>query len=130
MKESKLYGVELDSITGRIAKKLYPNAEIQVKGFEETNYPNNFFDVAIEYTIRFFFADKFQGAIRHDLFGELTPHDLRQQRFFCIVLDICNGDRLDLRVHHGTHVITAARGDQSKQNECRQCKKSLKCLHR
>jgi N12 class adenine-specific DNA methylase/predicted nucleotidyltransferase len=47
MGESRLYGVELDSITGRIAKQLYPNADIQVKGFEKTDYPNDFFDVAI-----------------------------------------------------------------------------------
>lgn len=47
MKDSQLYGVELDSITGRIAKQLYPNADIQIKGFEKTNYPDNFFDVAI-----------------------------------------------------------------------------------
>lgn len=47
MRDSQLYGVELDSITGRIAKQLYPNADIQIKGFEKTNYPDNFFDVAI-----------------------------------------------------------------------------------
>lgn len=47
MKDSKLYGVELDSITGRIAKQLYPNADIQIKGFEKTDFPDNFFDVAI-----------------------------------------------------------------------------------
>ena len=47
MKESRLYGVELDSITGRIAKQLYPQADVQIKGFEKTEYPNDFFDVAI-----------------------------------------------------------------------------------
>ena len=47
MKNSTLYGVELDSITGRIARQLYPNANISIQGFEETNYPNNYFDVAI-----------------------------------------------------------------------------------
>lgn len=47
LSDSKLYGVELDKITGRIAKLLYPNAKVEVKGFEETNYPNNFFDVVI-----------------------------------------------------------------------------------
>ena len=45
--DSKLYGVELDSISGRIARKLYPNAKIDIKGFEETDYPDNFFDVVI-----------------------------------------------------------------------------------
>lgn len=47
LSDSKLYGVELDKITGRIAKLLYPNAKVEVKGFEETNYPDNFFDVVI-----------------------------------------------------------------------------------
>ncbi len=47
MQGSKLYGVEVDSISGRIAKQLYQNANISIKGFEETNYPDNFFDVAI-----------------------------------------------------------------------------------
>ncbi|MBR1738321.1 MAG: class I SAM-dependent methyltransferase, partial [Firmicutes bacterium] len=45
--DTKLYGVELDSITGRIAKQLYPNANIQVKGFEKTTFKNDFFDVAV-----------------------------------------------------------------------------------
>lgn len=47
MSNSKLYGVELDDISGRISKQLYQKANIEIKGFEETNYPNNFFDVAI-----------------------------------------------------------------------------------
>ncbi len=47
MKDSKLYGVELDTISGAIAKQLYPEAEIQVKGFEQTSYPDHFFDVVI-----------------------------------------------------------------------------------
>ena len=47
MQESRLYGVELDGITGRIAKQLYPNANIKISGFEKTDYPNDFFDVAV-----------------------------------------------------------------------------------
>ncbi len=47
MENSKLYGVELDDVSGRIAKQLYQKADIQIKGYEETNYPDNFFDVAI-----------------------------------------------------------------------------------
>ena len=47
MGESKLYGVELDSITGRIARQLYPNARIEVNGFEKTQYPDGIFDLAI-----------------------------------------------------------------------------------
>lgn len=47
MKDSRLYGVELDGITGRIAKQLYPHANIKVTGFEKAYYPNDFFDVAV-----------------------------------------------------------------------------------
>ena len=47
MQDSRLYGVELDSLTGRIAKQLYPKAEIQISGFEKTNHPNDFFDVVV-----------------------------------------------------------------------------------
>ena len=46
-RNSKLYGVEIDSISGRIAKQLYPNADIQVKGFEKTNFQDDSFDVAV-----------------------------------------------------------------------------------
>ena len=46
-KNSSLSGVELDSITGRIAKLLYPSANIQIKGYERTSYENNSFDVAV-----------------------------------------------------------------------------------
>lgn len=45
--EAKLYGVELDSISGRIAKQLYQNANISITGFENTTYPDNFFDVVV-----------------------------------------------------------------------------------
>jgi len=47
MTGSKLYGIELDSITGRIAKQLYPSANIAIKGFEKAELPDNFFDLAI-----------------------------------------------------------------------------------
>lgn len=47
MQGSNLYGVELDIITGRIAKQLYPSANIAVTGFEKTDLPDSFFDLAI-----------------------------------------------------------------------------------
>ena len=47
MSESKFYGVEIDSISGRIGKLLYPESDIQIKGFEETSFSNNFFDAVI-----------------------------------------------------------------------------------
>ena len=46
MEDSHLYGVELDSISGRISRQLYPQAEVTVAGFETTNRPN-FYDLAI-----------------------------------------------------------------------------------
>lgn len=47
MQNSNLYGVELDTISGGIAKQLYPSADIQVKGFEHCDFPDQFFDVVI-----------------------------------------------------------------------------------
>lgn len=47
MQNSKLYGIELDSITGRIAKQLYQKANITIDGYENTNLPDSFFDIAI-----------------------------------------------------------------------------------
>lgn len=47
MQDSRLYGVELDSITGRIAKQLYPQADVRISGFEKTDFQNDFFDVAV-----------------------------------------------------------------------------------
>ena len=47
MGKSKLYGIELDSITGRIAKQLYQNANIAVQGYEDSSLPDSFFDLAV-----------------------------------------------------------------------------------
>ena len=47
MQRANLYGVELDDISGRIAGQLYQKAHIKVGGFEQTQYPDNFFDVAV-----------------------------------------------------------------------------------
>ena len=47
MDNLKMYGVELDSISGRIAKLLYPEADITINGFEKTQFPDGFFDVAV-----------------------------------------------------------------------------------
>lgn len=44
---SELYGVELDSVTGAIAKQLHPNTHIEVRGFEEVSYQNNSFDLVL-----------------------------------------------------------------------------------
>ena len=47
MTESKLYGVELDDISGRIARQLYPRSSISVLGYEKMDFPDNFLDVAV-----------------------------------------------------------------------------------
>ena len=47
LKDCKLYGVELDSISGRIARQLYQKSTVAVQGYEDTNLPNSFFDVAV-----------------------------------------------------------------------------------
>ncbi|MDO4175283.1 MAG: N-6 DNA methylase, partial [Eubacteriales bacterium] len=47
MSSSNLYGIELDPITGAIAKQLYPNAKIAIQGFEESTLPDNYFDVVL-----------------------------------------------------------------------------------
>ena len=47
LEDCKLYGVELDSISGRIARQLYHKSTVAVQGYEDTNLPNSFFDVAV-----------------------------------------------------------------------------------
>ena len=82
MQESRLYGVELDGITGRIAKQLYPNADIKIAGFEKTDYPNDFFDVAIgnvpfgQYKVTDKQYDK-QNFLIHDYFFAKTLDKIR-----------------------------------------------------
>ena len=82
MQESRLYGVELDGITGRIAKQLYPNADIKITGFEKTDYPNDFFDVAIgnvpfgQYKVADKQYDK-QNFLIHDYFFAKTLDKVR-----------------------------------------------------
>ena len=82
MQESRLYGVELDGITGRIAKQLYPNADIKITGFEKTDYPNDFFDVAIgnvpfgQYKVTDKQYDK-QNFLIHDYFFAKTLDKVR-----------------------------------------------------
>ena len=82
LNQSELYGVELDSISGRIAKLLYPDANIQIKGFEKTDYPNDFFDVAIgnvpfgAYKVNDRQYDRYNFMI-HDYFLAKTIDQLR-----------------------------------------------------
>lgn len=83
MVQSRLYGVELDSLTGRIAKQLYPKARIQVTGFEKTDYPDDFFDVAVgnvpfgDYKVFDRKYDKYNLLI-HDYFFAKSIDKVRQ----------------------------------------------------
>ena len=82
MQESRLYGVELDGLTGRIAKQLYPNADVKISGFEKTDYPNDFFDVAVgnvpfgQYKVVDKAYDKYNFLI-HDYFFAKTLDKVR-----------------------------------------------------
>ena len=81
MQGSKLYGVELDSITGRIAQQLYPDAKIEIKGFEKTS-SKDFFDVAVgnvpfgNYKVADRPFDKY-GFLIHDYFFAKTLEQVR-----------------------------------------------------
>lgn len=82
MKESNIYGVELDDLTGRIAKQLYQNANITIDGYENTNHPDSFFDVAIgnvpfgQYKVADKRYDK-QNFLIHDYFFAKTLDKVR-----------------------------------------------------
>jgi N12 class adenine-specific DNA methylase len=73
MSECQLYGVELDDLTGRIAKQLYPDVNISITGYEKTKYPNNFFDGVVgnvpfgDYKVSDRIYDKYNFSI-HDYF--------------------------------------------------------------
>ena len=81
MQGSKLYGVELDSITGRMARQLYPDARIEITGFEKTNR-KDFFDVAVgnvpfgNYKVADRAFDKY-GFLIHDYFLAKTLEQVR-----------------------------------------------------
>lgn len=73
MSGCQLYGVELDDLTGRIAKQLYPDVNISITGYEKTKYPNSFFDVIVgnvpfgDYKVSDHAYDKYNFSI-HDYF--------------------------------------------------------------
>ena len=81
MSQSRLYGVELDSITGRIARQLYPDAQIEIRGFEKPSR-KDFFDVAVgnvpfgNYKVADRAFDKY-GFLIHDYFLAKTLEQVR-----------------------------------------------------
>lgn len=101
MKESNFYGVELDSISGQIAKELYPNANIQIKGFEETNFSNNLFDVAI-------------GNIP---FGEFKVADREYERNNFLIHDYFFAKTLDKVRDCGIIAFITSSGTMDKKSE-------------
>ncbi len=82
MSKSKLYGVEIDSITGRIARQLYQDAQITIDGYENTDFPEQFFDVAVgnvpfgQYSVSDRKYDKYSFLI-HDYYFAKTLDKVR-----------------------------------------------------
>ena len=101
MQSSKFYGVELDSISGRIASKLYPNANIQIKGFEETTFSNNLFDIAI-------------GNVP---FGEYKISDREYERNNFLIHDFFFAKTLDKVRSGGVVAFITSNGTMDKKSE-------------
>ena len=100
--KSKLYGVELDSISGRIAKKLYPNAKIEITGYENSKVADELFDVAVGnvpfgnntvYDKRY--KDKF---LIHDYFIQKTLDKVRDGGIIAFITTDGTLDKKDTRV--------------------------------
>ena len=100
--KSKLYGVEIDSISGRIAKKLYPNAKIEINGYEDSKVADDFFDIAIGnvpfgsnsvYDKRY--KDKF---LIHDYFFQKTLDKVRDGGIIAFITTDGTLDKKDTRV--------------------------------
>ena len=100
MQNSKLYGVELDNITGRIARLLYPNADIQICGFENTNFPNDFFDVVI-------------GNVP---FGQYKVNDPIYNKYNFLIHDFFFAKALDKVRPGGIIIFITSKGTMDKQN--------------
>lgn len=101
MNESKFYGVELDSVSGRIAKQLYPQSDIKVKGFEETSFSNNFFDVAI-------------GNVP---FGEFNVNDREYNRNNFLIHDYFFAKSIDKVRNGGVIAFITSSGTMDKKDE-------------
>lgn len=101
MSKSKFYGVELDSVSGRIAKLLYPESDVQVKGFEETSFSNNFFDVAI-------------GNVP---FGEFKVNDRDYNRNNFLIHDYFFAKSIDKVRNGGVIAFITSSGTMDKKDE-------------
>ena len=100
MRESRLYGVELDSLTGRIARLLYPKANITVDGYEKTSFPNDFFDAAV-------------GNVP---FGQYKVADKKYDKFNFLIHDYFFGKTLDQVRPGGVIAFITSKGTMDKEN--------------
>ena len=100
MRESHLYGVELDSLTGRIARLLYPKANITVDGYEKTVFPNDFFDAAV-------------GNVP---FGQYKVADKKYDKYNFLIHDYFFGKTLDQVRPGGVIAFVTSKGTMDKEN--------------
>ena len=100
MRESHLYGVELDSLSGRIARLLYPKANITVDGYEKTAFPNDFFDAAV-------------GNVP---FGQYKVADKKYDKYNFLIHDYFFGKTLDQVRPGGVIAFVTSKGTMDKEN--------------
>ena len=100
MGKANMYGVELDPVSGRIAKQLYQKNKIAVQGFEETSYPDSFFDCVI-------------GNVP---FGAYQVSDRRYDRHHFMIHDYFIAKSLDLVRPGGVVAVITSSGTMDKQN--------------
>lgn len=100
MRESELYGVELDSISGRIAQYLHPSANIQIKGFENAEFSDNSFDVVV-------------GNVP---FGDFKVYDPRYKKKKLKIHDYFITKSLDLLRPGGIMAVITSKGTLDKKD--------------
>lgn len=98
MQNSKLHGVEIDSLTGRIAKQLYQKANIAIEGFEKTNLPDDHFDVVL-------------GNVP---FGEIRVNDSRYNAQKFLIHDYFFAKALDKVCAGGVVMFITSKGTMDK----------------
>ena len=101
MQDSKFYGVELDSISGRIATQLYQKSNIAVQGYENTNLPDSFFDVAV-------------GNVP---FGQFKVADKKYDKHNFLIHDFFFAKTLDKVRPGGVIAFITSRGTMDKKSE-------------
>lgn len=97
---AKLYGVELDRVTGKIATKLYPQAKIQIKGFEETSFADNSFDL----------------MVTNVPFGGYTVFDPDYNKYNFYIHDYFIAKGIDKIKPNGLMAVITSKGTMDKQN--------------